>query len=106
MDELLDDLFRSNTVVERDAQLTAQRLERAEFGRDSHRHERSGPYIQDVGPWPGVTEGMHRCQPGEVPGVGGLAGAELEEGLEPAAEQFRGSLQRGSVGAVAEVFTA
>src|SRR5450755_2773891 len=48
MDEQLDDFFLAYAIVERDPQLAAQRLMRAERGRDGDRDERLAAHIQSA----------------------------------------------------------
>jgi hypothetical protein len=97
LDERLDDLFRGDSVVERDAELPAQWFECAQGGGDRHGDEGAGACVENVGAWPCVTEGVQRGQALEVRAVGGLTRAEFQELFQPPAEQSRGRVECGRI---------
>jgi hypothetical protein len=80
VDECLDDLVGRDSVVERDADLSAKWFECPEGGRDRDGDQRSGRGVEGFGAGPGISEGVRGGEAFEVCGRGGSSGAASRNG--------------------------
>jgi hypothetical protein len=93
LEEHLGDLFLGGPGVERDAELTTQRLQDPEGGRDRHGYQCPCPGVEELGARPDVAEGVRRRDPLEIRAVDRFAGGVAEETFQAEAQQALGGVQ-------------